>query len=115
MESILTLIKKLAGNLEEENIDFDEEIISDINTVFSDLWEMGVGPSEPFYIEDKTSVWTDFMPEVGKLESVKTYIHLRVKLMFDPPQSQSLIASIERQIDKLEWRLSVAPDMMKQS
>lgn len=109
MESILTSIKKLLG-IGEEYEQFDPDIVMHINSVFTDLNQLGVGPPEGFFIEDSTSEWTDFISEPGKIESVKTYIHLRVKLVFDPPTSSAVIESMQRQIDKLEWRLNVAAE-----
>lgn len=109
MESILTSIKKLLGPTEEDT-QFDANIIMHINSVFSTLTQLGVGPNEGFSIADKKSVWSDFMEENPRLEAVKTYMYLRVKLVFDPPLSSALIASMERQIAELEWRLNVAAE-----
>lgn len=109
MESILTSIKKLLG-IEEEYEQFDPDIIMHINSVFTDLNQIGVGPPEGFYIEDSTSEWTSYIAEPGALESVKSYIYLRVRLLFDPPTSSAVLESIQRQIDKLEWRLNVAAE-----
>lgn len=112
MESILTSIKKLLG-IEEECEHFDSEIIPHINTVLDDLTQMGVGPSEGYAIEDKTSTWIDFLSKGKsdqKMERVKTYTYLRVQLLFDPPESSAHISVIERQIEKLEWRMSVAAE-----
>lgn len=112
MESILTSIKKLLG-IEEECEHFDSEIIPHINTVLDDLTQLGVGPSEGYAIEDKTSTWMDFLSKGNSdqnMERVKTYTHLRVKLLFDPPDSSAHISVIERQIEKLEWRINVAAE-----
>lgn len=107
MESILTSIKKLLG-IAEEYEHFDPDIIMHINTVFMILNQIGVGPSEGFTIEDETSVWTDFIPETTRLEAVKTYVYLKVRLLFDPPLNSTVIESINRTISELEWRLNVA-------
>jgi hypothetical protein len=107
MDSILTSIKKLLG-IEAEYEHFDPDIIMHINTAFMILTQLGVGPSEGFAIEDETSVWSDFLPANPRLESVKSYIYLKVKLLFDPPLSSSVIESINRSINELEWRLNVA-------
>ena len=111
MESILTSIKKLLG-IAENNKDFDTDIVIYINTVFSDLTSIGVGPSEGFSIEDEYSIWNDFISEADakKLNNVKTYMYLRVKLVFDPPTNSALIAAIERSIEEFEWRLNVAAE-----
>lgn len=109
MESILTSIKKLLG-ITEEYDQFDPDIIMHINSVFMILTQLGVGPSEGFSIEDDTSVWSDFIQDVKKLESVKTYIYLKVKLLFDPPLSSAVIDSTNRLINELEWRLNVAAE-----
>lgn len=109
MESILTSIKKLLG-IEEEYEHFDSDIIMHINSVFMVLNQLGVGPSEGFSIEDDTSVWTDFTSGNSNIEAVKSYIYLKVKLLFDPPLSSAAIESIKRMIDEYEWRLNVAAE-----
>lgn len=113
MESILTSIKKMLG-VTEEYTHFDPDIIMHINTVFDDLRQLGVGPDEGFSIEDEASAWTDFIPDMTKLQSVKSYMYLRVKLLFDSSTlSSAVISSYERQIEKLEWRLNVSADTPK--
>ena len=109
MESILTSIKKLLG-ITEEYDQFDPDTIMHINSVFMILTQIGVGPAEGFSIEDDTAVWTDFIQDIKKLESVKTYIYLKVKLAFDPPLSSAVIESMNRLINELEWRLNVAAE-----
>ena len=106
MESILTSIKKLLG-ISEEYEHFDSDIIMHINSALMILTQLGVGPVEGFMIEDSTSTWIDFLGDKPYLEAAKSYIYLRVKLLFDPPSS-AVIESINRQITELEWRLNVA-------
>ena len=114
MESILTSIKKLLG-IDEEYENFDPDIIMHINSVFMILNQLGVGPSEGFSIQDSNSVWSDFMPSGSNLEAVKSYMHLKVKLMFDPPSSSAVMDAINRTIAELEWRLNVASDELNTS
>lgn len=109
MESILTSIKKLLG-IEEEYTQFDNDIIMHINTVFLNLTQLGVGPEEGFLIEDDTATWYDFIGDSNQLQAVKSYMYLKVKLLFDPPLSSSVIESMNRMIAELEWRLNVAVD-----
>ena len=109
MESILTSIKKLLG-IEEEYTQFDADIIMHINTVFLNLTQLGVGPSEGFLIEDGAAIWNDFIGDSSQLQAVKTYMYLKVKLLFDPPLSSSVTESMNRMIAELEWRLNVAVD-----
>lgn len=109
MESILTSIKKLLG-IEEEYTQFDADIIMHINTVFLNLTQLGVGPSEGFLIKDDTAIWEDFIGDSSQLQAVKTYMYLKVKLLFDPPLSSSVTESMNRMIAELEWRLNVAVD-----
>ena len=106
MESILTSIKKMLG-IASEYTHFDEDIIMHINTVFADLNLLGVGPEEGFYIEDEKATWDEFILDNVKLNAVKTYMHHRVRLLFDPPTSSVVMASIEKQIQKFEWSLNV--------
>lgn len=114
MESILTSIKKLLG-IDEAYENFDPDIIMHINSVFMILNQLGVGPSESFSIQDSNSVWSDFMPSGSNLEAVKSYMHLKVKLMFDPPSSSAVMDAINRTIAELEWRLNVASDELNTS
>lgn len=110
MESILTSIKAMLGP-SADYAHFDPEIIMHINSVFTDLHQMGVGPADGFFIEDESSVWTDYIPDMKKLQSVKTYIYLRVKLLFDNSTlGSSVISAMERQIKEFEWRLNAAVD-----
>lgn len=109
MDSILTSIKKLLG-IAEDYTNFDTDIIIHINSVFSILTQLGVGPSEGFSISDANGVWSDFINDSTKIELVKTYIYLKVRLIFDPPQSSSVIDAMNRTISELEWRLNVAVD-----
>ena len=109
MESILTSIKKLLG-IEEEYEYFDADLVMHINSVFMILNQLGVGPSEGFSIQDAESTWADFMPVGSKTEAVKSYMHLKVKLMFDPPSSAAVIESMSNVIRELEWRLTVAAE-----
>lgn len=114
MESILTSIKKLLG-IAEEYEHFDPDLIMHINSVFSILTQLGVGPSEGFSIEDDGAVWSDFISEKSKIECVKSYIYLKVKLLFDPPLGSAVIESMNRMISELEWRLMVAVDPVQTS
>ena len=110
MESILTSIKKLLG-IAEEYDHFDSDLILHINSVFCTLTQLGVGPSEGFLITDKYDIWSDFIPEDSKkIEAVKSYMYLKVKMLFDPPLSSALIESTNRMINELEWRLKVAAE-----
>ena len=109
MESILTSIKKLLG-IDEEYEHFDSDIIMHINSVFMILNQLGVGPTEGFSIKDKTATWEDFVTDLTKVEAIKSYVYLKVKLLFDPPLSSSVMESINRTISELEWRINVAAE-----
>ena len=113
MDSILTSIKKLLG-ITAEYTQFDADLIIHINSVFSILTQLGVGPSTGFSIHDEYSIWTDFLPEDPRLEMVKTYVYLKVRLMFDPPDRSAVADAMKRQIDELEFRLNVAADQVSQ-
>ena len=106
MDSILTSIKKMLG-ITEEYEHFDADLIMYINSAFMILTQMGVGPSEGFRIEDKTSDWDEFVSPEDNLESVKTYVYMKVKLMFDPPTSSAVMESMKSMISEFEWRLNV--------
>lgn len=109
MESILTSIKKLLG-ISEEYTHFDQDIIMHINSVFMILTQLGVGPSDGFFIEDKTLYWEDYISEPAELQAVKTYMYMKVRLLFDPPASSAVMEALNRSISEFEWRLNVAAD-----
>lgn len=109
MESILTSIKSFVGVTAEYD-HFDPQIIMHINSVFMDLQQMGVGPIEGFTIEDETSLWTDFMPAGINLEAVKSYMGIRVRLLFDPPLNSAVLNAMQAEANKWEWRLNVAAE-----
>lgn len=109
-ESILTSVKKLIGMTEEYDV-FDNDIITHINSVFMILRQMGVGPANGFYIEDDSSVWSDFIPmDDPNFHGVQTYMYLKTQMVFDPPSSSILKESKQKMIDELEWRLHVEAD-----
>ena len=112
MDSILTSIKKLLG-IAEEYTQFDPDLIIHINSVFLILTQLGVGPKEGFVIEDKTNEWFEFIEDPTQLQAVKTYMQLKVKLLFDPPLSSSVIESMNRMIAELEWRIRLAAEELE--
>ena len=105
-ESILTSIKKLLG-LTKEYTNFDMDIMMHINSVFMILNQLGVGPANGFRIEDDTTEWSEFITEDDNLDAVKSYIHLKVKLLFDPPLNSAVMEAMKQTINELEWRLNV--------
>jgi len=104
--SILTSTKKILGIAEDYTV-FDLDIITHINSAFSTLTQLGVGPPEGFMITDATEVWDDFVANDFQYNPVKSYVFLRVRQLFDPPSTSYLIAAVEKQIQELEWRLNV--------
>ena len=108
MDSILDSIKKLLG-IQPEYINFDEDIIIHINTAFAALNQLGVGPKDGFMIEDNSMQWTDYITSCN-LTMVRSYIYLKVRLLFDPPTSSVLMDSMNRSIAELEWRIFLEGD-----
>jgi len=104
--SILNSTKKILG-IAEDYTAFDDDIITHINTVFATLTQIGIGPPEGFEIEDAQEVWSDFIDEDPRFNSIRSYVFLKVRMLFDPPTTSYLIDSMERQILELEWRLNV--------
>ncbi len=104
--SILTSIKKLLG-IEEEYEHFDLDIIIHINSALLTLNQLGVGPSGGFGVVDKEDKWEDFLEGKQDLDAVKTYVYLKVRLVFDPPQMGYFVDAIKDQCKELEWRLNI--------
>lgn len=106
MDSILVSIKKTLG-IEQDYTHFDPELILAINSVFGILFQLGVGSSrEAFVIHDATDTWDDFMQD-AQIETVKNYIAIKVKLLFDPPSSSSVLASYQELAKEFEWRCHI--------
>lgn len=106
-QSILTSTKKILGIAEDYTV-FDLDIITHINTAFSTLTQLGVGPVAGFMIDDASEEWDDFFVDDTdyQLNAVKSYVFLRVRQLFDPPSTSYLISATEKQISELEWRLN---------
>lgn len=104
--SILDDTKKVL-NLAPDFIAFDQDIILHINGVLSTLNQLGIGPEAGFMIADNTALWSDFLGSDLRLNNVKNYVYLRVRMLFDPPTLGYLIDAMKEQIKELEWRINV--------
>lgn len=114
MESkILTSVKKALG-ISAEDTNFDHDVMLHTNTALMNLNQLGVGPSTGFIIEDDTKLWTDLLGERLDLEAVKSYIYLKVKILFDPPSSAFVLEAMERQVAEMEWRLNVQAETVQE-
>lgn len=105
-QSILTSTKKVLG-IAADYTAFDLDIITHINAAFSTLTQLGVGPADGFMIEDADAEWYDYIENDIQLNTVKSYVFLKVRQLFDPPTTSYLITAMEKQIQELEWRLNV--------
>lgn len=104
-ESILTSVKKTLG-LDEGYTAFDPDIVLYINSILSDLHQIGIGPPQGFQITGKDEEWVQFLSSDLTVNNVKTYVGLRARLLFDPPETSYAIASFKEQIQQAEWRIS---------
>lgn len=111
-ESILVSVKKLLGIAPEYEV-FDTDIILHVNSALSVLTQLGIGPSKGYMIRDANDMWSDFVKDDPRQELLKVYVYLRVRLIFDPPSSSSVIEAINNQIKEYEWRLTVISDELK--
>jgi tryptophanyl-tRNA synthetase len=105
-DSILMSIKNML-NVEDDDPAFDTQIGMAINGVFMTLNQLGIGPDEGFAITEANTTWSDFSDDKTLIESVKMYVALKVRMIFDPPASSIVADSINSQIHELEWRLNV--------
>lgn len=110
MESILISIKKLLG-MPKEYTAFDQDVIMHINSVFMVLKQLGVGPSQGFFIEDDSTTWDEYIEDPLKWHAVKSYMYAKVRLIFDPPQNSSHIKCLEQAVAEFEWRLKHESEM----
>ena len=108
-DSILDSMKKLLGISNDYN-HFDQDIIIHINTAFMSLRQIGVGPKEGFAIHGSEETWGDFLPDMKTLESVRTYLYLKVRLIFDAPTNSAVVEIFNKNINEIEWRLNSEVD-----
>ena len=107
-DSILRSIQLKLG-VGVDNSPFDESLITEINTAFSKLNQIGVGPESGFIITSEAETWQDFMGNDPRLHMVKTYVSHCVRLAFDPPSSSTMVDAFEKTIREIEWRLTIIP------
>lgn len=105
-DRILVSVKKILGVAEEYKA-FDLDILTHINTVFSTLNQLGIGSDEGFMIEDDDPTWSQFLDDDPRFNAVKTYVYLRVRLLFDPPTTSFALSALQEQVKEFEWRLNV--------
>lgn len=108
-DSILLSIKKLLG-ISKECTDFDTDIIIHINTTLMNLDQLGIEISKSFSVKDNKQTWSEIITEQERIDSIITYVYLKVKLVFDPPLSSAVMEANKQSINELEWRLTVQVD-----
>lgn len=108
MSSILNDVKHMLGHTEDDT-DFDQDILIFINGAFGTLTQLGVGPTVGFQITGAGNEWNEFYTD-PRLNSVKSYIFLKAKMAFNPPQTGFQLTAMEEQIRELEYRLNVVAD-----
>lgn len=106
-DSILTSVKKCLSGIPADNTEFDKDIIYSINSWFSALSQMGVGPRAGFTIMSASTTWGDYSDDEFLNSMVSEYIVLKTKLTFDPPQSNSTMECAKELVAEYEWRLNV--------
>jgi hypothetical protein len=104
--SILNSTKKILGVTADDPV-FDLDIITHINSAFSTLCQLGVGPANGFMIEDDSAQWDDFLGDDRRFNSVRSYVYLKVRMLFDPPTTSYLLDAMRKQIEEFEFRLQV--------
>jgi len=104
MDSILLTIKHMLG-IEAEYNHFDQDVMFNINTVLMTSNQIGIGPAAGFLITGEAETWVDLLGERIDLEAIKSYIYLKVRLLFDPPSSSFVLDAMQRQATEIEWRL----------
>lgn len=105
-ESILNSTKSILG-LDEGYDAFDLDVMTFINSSLGTLDQLGVGPVGGAVIDGPDAVWDDLSLPDNQLGLVKTYIFLKVRMLFDPPTTSFAIAAFNKQIEEYEWRLNI--------
>lgn len=114
MNSILNTTKKLLG-IQESDTNFDDILITHINSAFAILNQLGVGPKNGFFISGSSEEWSDFIPEEGNLlKNVQTYVYMKVRLVFDPPTISAVLTALKESIAEYESRINMVVDPEEQ-
>lgn len=104
--SILDSVKGVL-NISPGDSAFDQDVIMHINSVFGVLNQLGVGPPQGFMITDSTTTWDTFLgSDALRMNMVKSYMYLHVRLLFDPPVTGPAIKAVEVQMAELQWRIN---------
>ena len=111
-DNILASIKKM-NNVLEDDKSFDQDLILYINSVLMVIMQEWHGMDHAFRLEDGTETWDDLLGDDVDYEGVKELIGLKVRLMFDPPTSSTVLQAINDQIKDLEWRMYVWKDNIR--
>lgn len=109
-QSILKSTKKVL-HIADDDETFDLDVMTHINSAFSTLSDLGVGPEIGFQIEDDQAEWADFLEDteenVTQINRVKTFVYLSTRLIFDPPGTSYVLSALEKQLQEVTWRLNV--------
>lgn len=108
MDSILNTVKKLLG-IDADDTSFDTDVIVNINSAILGLSQMGIGPNNTFILTSKDQKWSDYIGNsLVNLESIKSYLYLKTKIIFDPPTNSTVIEAFNKSMQELEWRMMLA-------
>ena len=105
LDSILISIKKLHG-ISANDTSFDPDMIIHINSALMALSQLGVGPSRGYYIQDESSLWSDYISDDIIAEAVKSFVYVKVRLVFDPPSSPTVKEALKNAVDEYTWRIT---------
>lgn len=112
-ESILNTIKTMIG-LSPDDAEFNTDILVFVNSALMTLRQIGIGPQNGFSVSDSTQTWSEFIEDIRYYESVKSYIYLKVRLMFDPPATSYVSEQMKTEIQEIEWRLKVEKEEIEE-
>lgn len=102
--SILITIKKLLGGAAESD-HFNLDILIQINMALSRAFQLGVF-AQPITIDESTE-WEEFGLRDDILSMLKTFVYLKTKRVFDPPETASMVQVLDEAIKEQEWLLEV--------
>ena len=105
-DSILVTVKKIL-NVPAEEQAFDTDLVLLINSEFMVLKQLGIGPENGFSISDYDTTWYDYTKDKDLIDTLKIYVALRVRMIFDPPASSIVADAINSRINECQWRLNV--------
>lgn len=111
LDNILESVK-LGIGIQADDTTFDGPITVHINSALMILNQLDVGVQNFRVSESAAELWSEFLPDGDDdvLSLAKSYVVLKVQMLFDPPTSGIVTNAREKILDEMVGRLNAIMD-----